>query len=256
MRYLMWFSIGFAAACALGVYLISGIWIGILCVFAFVAGVALLFLKSKKGKISAIVLLGLAVGLIWLWGFDAFYLQAAKQFDGETVTASVIVSDYSYETAYGVAADGEMSLEEKRFNVRVYVTGEGGLSLGDEIVGDFRLRLTTDDALQGATYHQGNGIFLLAYADEDVQIKTTDEVPLKFYAAKLRRDITGLIDAAFPEDTLAFARALLLGDSSLLSYEMDTAFKLSGIRHVIAVSGLHVSILFSLVYFVSGRRRV
>ena len=256
MRYLMWFTIGFAAACALGVYLVSGIWLGLLCAFAFVVGISFLFLKSKKAKIFAIVLSGLAVGLLWTWGFDAFYLQAAKQYDGETATASVTVSDYSYETTYGVAADGEMTLEGKRYNVRVYVTGERALSPGDEVIGDFRLRLTTDDSLQGATYHQGNGIFLLAYANEGVQIKTSNEVPLKFYPAKLRRDATGLLDAAFPEDTLAFARALLLGDSSLLSYEMDTAFKLSGIRHVIAVSGLHVSILFSLVYFVSGRRRI
>ena len=256
MRYLMWFTIGFSAACYLGIYLVSGIWLALLCGFVLVAGITLFFLKSKKGRISAVIALGMAVGLFWQWGFDEFYLQTAKQYDGETVTASVAISDYSYETTYGIAADGKISLDGKQYSVRVYVTGAGELAPGDKILGDFRLRLTTGDSLQGSTYHQGDGIFLLAYADEAVQIEVSETVPLKLYPAKLRRDITGLLDAAFPEDTLAFARALLLGDSSLLSYETDTAFKLSGIRHVIAVSGLHVSILFSLVYFVSGRRRV
>jgi competence protein ComEC len=64
------------------------------------------------------------------------------------------------------------------------------------------------------------------------------------------------VESAFPADTAAFAKALLLGDSSGLNYELDTAFKLSGIRHIIAVSGLHVSILFSLMYILAGKRKV
>ena len=41
-----------------------------------------------------------------------------------------------------------------------------------------------------------------------------------------------------------------------MTYEMDTAFSVSGIRHVVAVSGLHVSILFSFVYLFSGKNRI
>jgi competence protein ComEC len=50
--------------------------------------------------------------------------------------------------------------------------------------------------------------------------------------------------------------ALLLGDHSGLDYETETAFKVSGIRHIIAVSGLHVSILFALIYLMAGKNRV
>ena len=50
----------------------------------------------------------------------------------------------------------------------------------------------------------------------------------------------------------AFASALLLGDRSGITYQMNTAFKVSGISHIIAVSGLHVSILFGLIYFLTG----
>ena len=67
--------------------------------------------------------------------------------------------------------------------------------------------------------------------------------------------ITKILDSAFPDDTRGFARALLIGDSSELSFEVDNAFKVSGIRHIIAVSGLHISILFSLVYLIAGKRR-
>ena len=253
MRRLMWFTIGFTAACAAGVYLAAGVWLAVACV---AAAIPLCFMKSLKAKVAAVVFLGFAVGSVWLWGHDALYLQTAKRYDGETVSATVTVTDYSFDTDYGVAADGALELDGKRFSVRVYLAEAEPLSPGDELRGDLRLRLTTQDSLQGATYHQGDGIFLLAYVSDDAQVTHTDEVPAKYFAAQLRQKIFDLMDAVFPKDTLAFARALLLGDSSLLSYEEDTAFKLSGIRHVIAVSGLHVSILLALVYIVSGKRRI
>lgn len=255
MRTLMWFAVGFAAACFLGIYVVTGAWLMILLAFALLGAVLLFFLKNKTGKIAAVVLFGLSVGLLWQYGFDALYLQTARSYDGETVTTVATVSDYSFDTQFGVAADGEISLDRKSYKVRLYLTDFYELSPGDTITADFRLRLTTTDSKQGSTYHQGDGIFLLAYVGDNAQILSASEMPLKYYPAKLRRQITSLLDNTFPADTIAFVRALLLGDSSLLDYETDTAFKISGVRHVIAVSGLHVSILFSLVYLVSGRRR-
>ena len=64
------------------------------------------------------------------------------------------------------------------------------------------------------------------------------------------------IEDNFPEDVAAFAKALLLGDTTSFTYEQDRNFQVSGLRHVVAVSGLHVSILFALIYMVFGRQRV
>ena len=256
MRKLLWFTIGFAAACAGCVYLLGGIWIALLAAIGFAAAVVLLLLKYKWGKVAAAILIGLTVGCLWFLFYDSLYLQTARAYDGKTVSAVVTVSDYSYETDYGVAADGVIELEGQSYRVRVYRYSDGAFSPGDKISGEFRLRLTLRGSLQGATYHEGEGVFLLAYAAEDADITRAEKITLKYFSAWLRQKIIDIMDTVFPEDALAFARALLLGDSSLLSYEQDTSFKVSGIRHVIAVSGLHVSILFGLVYMLSGRRRV
>lgn len=53
---------------------------------------------------------------------------------------------------------------------------------------------------------------------------------------------------------MGFAKGLLLGDDSDLSFSQENDFQSSGIRHVIAVSGLHVSILFSVVYLLTGKK--
>ncbi len=256
MRILMWFTIGFALAIAAGVYFLSGWWLIGFMAAALCGSIPLFLLKRKPCVIAGVILVGVSVGMLWQFGFDSLYMQPLRNYVGESVTTVVTVTDYSYATDYGVAADGQIELSGKQYKTRVYVTAEESLGPGDKLQGEFKLRLTTDDSEQGATYHQGKGIFLLSYADKDAKIIPAQKIPLKYFAAKLRHEITEILDRTFPEDTRAFARALLLGDSSLLSYEEDTALKVSGIRHVIAVSGLHVSILIALVYFVSGRRRV
>ncbi len=252
MRWLMWFTIGFTAACAAGVYL----HVGILPIVFIAAAIPLFFIHSRAAKCVAVALVGVVIGTVWLWGYDLMYLNAAEEYDGQTVSTTAVVTDYSYDTEFGVAVDAEIELNGKAFRVRMYLPDKEELSPGDTVAGDLRLRLTTSDSIQGSTYHQGDGIFLLAYAYKDVDFRPATSIPLKYYPSVLRKQITDLIDMSFPKDTVAFARALLLGDSSLLTYEEDTAFKISGIRHIIAVSGLHVSILMSFVYLFAGRRRV
>ena len=75
------------------------------------------------------------------------------------------------------------------------------------------------------------------------------------HIARFRQCIKDILHTSFPADAVPFAQALLLGDTSLLDYATDTDFKVSGIRHVVAVSGLHVSILFALLGAVTFRRK-
>ena len=253
MRKLMWFTIGFVMACALGVYLGIGLW---LAVMGVLLGVISYFVWREHRRILLLIALGISIGALWQWGYNSLYIVPISQYDSETIQSKITISDYSYETGYGVAADGKISLENRNYNVRVYLNTQQTLAPGDVLTGDFRLRLTTPDSNQGSTYHQGKGFFLLAYADEDIAVLSAKETPVLFFSAVLRKNIIDILDRVFSNDVQAFARALLLGDGSLLTYADDTAFKLSGIRHVIAVSGLHVSILFSLVYLFSGKHRI
>ncbi|MBQ8797775.1 MAG: DNA internalization-related competence protein ComEC/Rec2 [Oscillospiraceae bacterium] len=256
MRKLMWFAIGFAASCVVAVYLLSGSILPWLALAFGVTAIVAMFFKQKTIKITGILLLGFSIGVLWMWGYDFLYLQPARQYDGESVMADIEVTDYSSETDYGATVDGNILLDGKEYRVRVYLEEFEPINPGDRIYGSCTLAMTTPSGEEKSDYYQGKGIFLLASPEGGISIEEADEVPGKYFPAKLRRNITDLLDSIFPEDVLGFVRALLLGDSSLLDYETDTAFKVSGIRHVIAVSGLHVSILFSLVYTVAFRRRL
>lgn len=252
----MWFAIGFGAACVLGAYHYrDGIWIvavlaAALCLLAFLFRVRYPLLRP-----IAAILLGLSLGIGWFLGYDAVFMKAAKESDGKTISVVAIANDFSYDTDYGCAVKGQIQLDEKWYDTLIYLNEDRTISPGDEIRGSFRLRLTRDGA-EDDTYHRGNGIIFLAYPKSDISVTEGETRSWKGLAASLRRTLTSRIDASFPEDTASFARALLLGDRSGVDYETNTAFKLSGISHIIAVSGLHVSILFALVMLLCGKRRV
>ena len=255
MRKLMWFAIGFTVASALGIYLSYGVWLLLAVLFCLPSAIVMGLGSSKWRKRSAFALWGCFVCFLWLYGYDSIYLTPARNLDGVKQKLCVEITDYSYDLGYGTATEGKIKIEDKVYRLRVYLDGKQSLAPGNLVEGTFQLQYTAAGGEKKVTYHQGEGIFLLAYDQEEPAVTFREPGRLQYLGARLRHRITAPIDEIFPEDVIGFARALLLGDSSLLTYEEDTAFRISGLRHIIAVSGLHVSILFSLVYLLVGKHR-
>ena len=255
MRKLMWLTIGFAGACALGA---GGCQYGlaIVVIAAVLSGLMLLLSRLKKSfRPAAMVCAGIAIGLSWFGMFESVYLSPLSNMDRQTVSVSIRAVDYSQQTDYGNIVDGEIDLAGKRYKVYVHLDEREeppALVPGDIITGEFYFKAAAE---VGWSQHLGNGIFLIAYQRGEISVEP-GERRFSDYPAIWRNRILRLLENAFSGDTIGFAKALLLGDTTDLPYETDTAFKVSGIRHIVAVSGLHVSILFSVVYLLSGRKRL
>ena len=258
MRKLMCFTLGGAAACGASVYLLPVDMLGI-----FVATCAVLFTATlilslifQRAKPLAAALLGATVLFGWCYGFHTHYLAPITALDGETADLTVVLTDYSQITEYGICVEGYSEIQGKTYRIRAYANDQTlSLKPGDSLIGTFRLQDTT--AKEGVSPQwKGDGIYVIAYPKGEVYHRVATKIPWYGYPAYLAATVRNLIQAAFPEDTLGFAQALLLGDTDLIDYETDTALKLSGIRHIVAVSGLHVSILFALLYRITGRKKL
>ena len=248
----MWFTIGFTVACGMGVWVLpaNGLVVSIL-IFS-----VLTFLGRKWGiNPLSMAMLGCTLGLCWYLGFLHLNLIPAHAMDGTTVRTTVTATSYSYDTDYGVGVDGEFTIDGKTHKVRLYVNGVEEICPGDTIEGVFQLRYTPPGGMRDPTYHAGDGIFFLGYSRGNVELHRAVESESKYLAEHMRYGILRRLEALFPESTAPLAKALLLGDDFDLDYETDIAFKLSGIRHIIAVSGLHVAMLYSLLRVVSLNRR-
>lgn len=257
MRKLMWFVIGFAAACMLCAYSLPGNWIvpsAILFVVLLAAGL-LLSRKWEPVRMVSLTAFGCILGLCWFLLFQQHYLAPVAALDDTVQNAVIMVTDYSYDTNFGIGVDGIVHVEGKPYQIRTYIDEKMTLLPGDRVNGRFSFQYTIPDADQIGSYHPGKGIFLLGYQQDAVTVTKAVHAPRWACAVSLRRAIKEILQACFPEDTVAFAKALLLGDTTDLSYETDTDFKISGIRHVVAVSGLHISILFALISMITFRKR-
>ena len=255
MRKLMLFAIGFTISCAIGVYLASDLWLVLLGGFCLVTMIALLFSKELLSRKIACLLLGCVVGLMWLFGFDRLYLSAPRNMDGQTTKLQITVTDYSAATDYGIRAEGKVKLNGKTYQIRFYINNDISLSPGDTVTGDFELQYTGSGA-EKTQYFSGKGIFLIGYPKQTDYEIGKDLNAAKYFAPILRQKILNLMDKIFPDETRPFCKALLLGETSELPFERAQALRDSGVYHIVAVSGMHVSILFALIYLLCGKKRV
>jgi len=257
MRKLVWFTIGFAAACLAGACLYGGWILSGAGVSFLLCGIFLLILrKNGRWKCPVAVALGLGIGFCWFGLYDQLFVMLPRAADEQVLQVCIEASDFSYETDYGCAMEGNVELNQRSYRVKAYLNEKTDIAPGDRINGNFRFRVTTDGGSKNPTNHRSEGIFLLAYARDEITVSKAENIPRRYLPALWRQTLLERIRLVFPDDVSGFASALLLGDRTGIDYEMETAFKVSGISHIIAVSGLHVSILFGLLYTLMGRRRI
>jgi len=76
-----------------------------------------------------------------------------------------------------------------------------------------------------------------------------------YWPAVIRRAVIDTIDGACPQDTAFLVRALVTGDRSGFSETFTDDVAVSGLSHVFAVSGMHVSVLVGVLLAILGGRR-
>ena len=256
MRKLPLFALGFGAACAVTQLLHPGAAGYLAAAGLLVLSAVLLALRRSRPLLRAgCLLLGLAAGLGWSCAYTGLFLRPAYAADGSTVSAAIPISDYSYSTSYGGAVEGRICLENRSYRILLYLPDQDPtLSPGDRLSGSIRLRLTAEGGGKEPTYHRTNGIFLLGYVQKGYTVERGTPA-LRDRPAQWRRSIRDALYRSADGQTAGFLAALLLGDKSGLSYSLRNTLSVAGLSHVVAVSGLHVSILFALLLFLTGNRR-
>ncbi len=72
---------------------------------------------------------------------------------------------------------------------------------------------------------------------------------LRYLHERVRTHIGNTIDRALPGQQSGLYRAILLGDRTAVSQETLEFFKGSGTLHILAISGIHMTVLGTLLYF-------
>ena len=83
--------------------------------------------------------------------------------------------------------------------------------------------------------------------------QTNGKVPL---VQQLSRYYRGMFESLMPWEEAQVMKAMLIGDKTLLSHEIQSLYKEVGIAHVLAISGLHISVIASVLWWILKKVRL
>lgn len=266
MRRLLWFSVGFACACLAAASVLPEAvlcWAALLFA-ALTLGLWLLAKRSRQGgalparqrwrRIVRVLALGTAVGLLWCWGYQAWILAPAQTLTGSKQTLTAEVCGYAEETEFGHRTDALLDPDGLRIRTRIYLYGDvPPLRPGDRITGSFSVR-RADQTADGRTDLSIQAKGLLLVASGRIAAVEDGDAPLRYFPARLSRAVFSRLDAVFPADVAGLPQAMLTGTRSGLSVAAQSSLSTAGASHIVAVSGLHVAMLFAIVLLVLGNR--
>ncbi|MEA4933040.1 MAG: DNA internalization-related competence protein ComEC/Rec2 [Lawsonibacter sp.] len=230
-----------------------GVWLAALCLAVWILGTR--WVPSHR-VVSALVCAGLSAGLLWTDLYTSVFFKPAQDLDGRTVVLTATVTDWPQKTEYGtsvlVQADTESFV---RLSTVLYTDEQGAeLKPGDRISTVAHCTLG-DRTFSGEeiTYYTAKGIFLRAQAYGRLDIQHPDRIPVWSWPALWAKALKTGIHAAFPPDAAALIQALVTGNRDSLTDEFTTSLQRTGLSHTVAVSGMHLAFLASMVSLMLGK---
>lgn len=253
MRRLAIFACSFAAAAALYVRLLPPVSAIPAAGVLLAAALVLRRFHTPMSERARLCAFGLAVGLLWSWGYEQIKLEPLRGYCGENRRISAQISDLPQETAYGCRVEARLASG----NIVLYLQcAPETLSLGDTVT----VNAEISDVSRGYgdsenLYYQSRDISLLGYQRGEMEITPAEKLPPRCYPKAAVHAIRSHIDRLFPDDVAGFFRAFLTGDRSGLSYRMHNEMSITGISHIVAVSGMHISFLVGTMMLLCLKRK-
>ncbi len=219
-------------------------------------GIGIVCLVRQNRRAALVTMIATALALLGLWqSFAYFGNQSMSRYaEGQTVTVCGVaverpvaggqLTTFSLElyTVDGRAADGLATM------VCYYPSA---IRVGDIV--EMPATVISMETAAGDGYSayalRGDGYVLaLEVTDEEAECvvgRDTDNV--RVCMGKLRRTLAYRLEEAVGEDASGLPSALLLGDKSHLTDAVRRDFARTGVSHLLAISGLHMTLLFGLL---------
>ncbi|MCD7784231.1 MAG: ComEC family competence protein [Oscillospiraceae bacterium] len=213
----------------------------------FVTGLFVLSGKLRRAVSTALLFLLIfsIYGTVWFY----FHVDRLVALSGETVTVSGIVTDCNDSDYSEVTISGKIGgISGKAV---VYLRGVS-VSSGDRVTFEATIsELTDSGGFNAKSYYYPKGIFVGCTASGDVTVtEATGIYAIYGKIRDFREKLTTTFCSYVGLNEGQLLSSMLCGTSDSLDDIVRTALNRSGIGHLLAVSGLHVSIVAALVAFV------
>ena len=261
MRKLAWAALGFAVAAGLAEYILP---LGELPYYAAALAVLSLagaFVKDRRRRARVLLgCLGAVAGFLGWWGNYQIHVQPSEELVGETLSISATVRDYvehhaDYERVEVRVAEG--APREKAL-LYLYEGQLPELEPGDVIRAEIRVTSAVIRQGERSRAYTAQGQFLLGYIREGT-LTVTGRTPhgWRYFPQRLCHRVEALCDRLFPADVAPFIKGLVTGNTIQLQEDTEnySAMGTAGVRHIVAVSGMHMFVLVGFMQLLLGKSR-
>ncbi len=237
--------------------------IGLLAFGAFVLLCALGKLSRRTALVSglctAAAALSLCTSLVLFGPMQYKYEEYAKAESCEVIATVTERSVSSEITVYRVRVQ-QLDGKAEHFDAQLVCAFPSYLQVGHQ----FRATVTPatfSDAGGGfynktQAYADGLSMELTCEEEDDVTLLGQNDSLPTVTLGNLNRSLTRTLQSLCGEDAGSLAAALLLGNKSGLSGEIKRDFSRAGASHMLALSGMHVSILIGALGWLLSKLRV
>ena len=204
--------------------------------------VALLILAWFLWRRSVLCAVPVVAFLLISVGYRHLYIDPVRHLDDcvDTITG-VVVEEPGNGQMYTVRVETS-SVLRKNTRVSLLYYGEENPTLYDTITAKVRLHTTENE-----TYSVGNGCFVRAfpaeYIESDMQVTGTTETAVDRWMHRVRLALHMVGVPALGRTESAILSAVCFGERTYLDAEAVETFRVSGLSHLLVVSGLHVSMV-------------
>ena len=251
---------GFAAGTALSHYVLPASWLYIVSAAMLIPALfCAVFLRGFRRRDGVAAFLFLALGMSWYSMYSGKFIDAAAQYADKTCTVTVRVDEYPYRD--GDYASLNVTLAERgEPSLGIAVSDYSGtlpeLRPGDLAEMELELMDAGERYGEATDVYAARGVHLRAYYVALHGVERDGRSAL-YFPQELMNAVRGSIVRVFPEDVQDIMLALLIGDTHGVyeDVELDNALSVTGVAHVVSVSGMHLGFLYSALSALLGRRR-
>ncbi len=228
---------------------------------------SLLSLLSKKTRVASYYLSALCFGIWFNYQINELSIKIPEKIYQEfpaLIQGEIIKTIKITDTHAKIICDGDFDAQPLSYlkNQRILLTVYGlkykpiVLKPGMKIFAVVKARtpkkpqLTTD--FPENNYTASLDVKWIASASSRNVAIVNPPSGFLYFKDKQVQAIQNRINMLFPENSASIVTALLTGDKTKLSIETKKLFSYSGTAHVLAVSGLHVGIIATIVFFLLG----
>lgn len=225
--------------------------INIICLAVAVLFLAmyLLFYKPKYMSVLLIAVIGFSIGAARYKISDIARDNVIKKYDGCVVNAQILALDFASNNSF----PAEITINDEKVKAYVYIE-DCDAQAGNILEGELLLTAPKKDknsSADFASYLSGRNIYLSASGEE---VKITNKKPpfVKNIIFKIRRKLSNIAKNNFSGNSLGLFSAMVFGDKRFFSEELSALLQKAGQNHIAVVSGMHLSIMGTVIMMIIG----